>query len=267
MLDSARANEHVKHMVETKLCNSQCVKLDRHAGRPHCRSVSALQYITRQDLVSTDTRFNHHIKQNLIDYIVRTFFNRQYLQHIIAQKDRSHVHVSCVAAYLCSPRIYLTCKNLQDGSWQGNISDASLFAKFIVLQKQLQGPTTVAVTNKHTQEASTMSSNMRWYLVQDVYVWCSTCHSVSVGAAQVSDYWFVAHRCLYTQHVHHKTMRMYKQRMSGTLPQNRMILAIWCQINIQCWISWKIRELKAYTLLCVCTTQLQERYVLCFSPA
>ena len=161
MLDSARANEHVKHMVETKLCNSQCVKLDRHAGRPHCRSVSALQYITRQDLVSTDTRFNHHIKQNLIDYIVRTFFNRQYLQHIIAQKDRSHVHVSCVAAYLCSPRIYLTCKNLQDGSWQGNISDASLFAKFIVLQKQLQGPTTVAVTNKHTQEASTMSSNMR----------------------------------------------------------------------------------------------------------
>ena len=94
LLDSTRVHEHVKHIVETKLCTSECVLLPQRPGCPYSKKISPLQYITRQYFKTSDDRFNHKVKTNLVNFIVATFFNQQYIERIMAFKDVASTQVN-----------------------------------------------------------------------------------------------------------------------------------------------------------------------------
>lgn len=79
--------EHVKGVVVSKLCTTQCVALEQRAGVPHSKAISALQYITRHDFKHEDARFNRRIKENLIDFIIDQYFSQQYLASVIAAQE------------------------------------------------------------------------------------------------------------------------------------------------------------------------------------
>jgi hypothetical protein len=55
--DSDQLHQHVKQLVEEKLCTPECVQLVQQSGAPHSKHISLLQYITRQCLKNNDERF------------------------------------------------------------------------------------------------------------------------------------------------------------------------------------------------------------------
>jgi len=95
--DSDQLHQHVKQLVEEKLCTPECVQLAQQSGAPHSKHISPLQYITRQCLMkNNDNRLNHKIKQNFVDFIISKFFNQAYIQRLMAFKDMTSQPVRCI---------------------------------------------------------------------------------------------------------------------------------------------------------------------------
>ncbi len=93
MKDSRLATNHVIDIVENKLCTAECVVLDQRSKGPYSKGITAIQYITRQNLKASDPKFSHHVKSNLIDFIVRKFFNSKYIERVLAFHAASNSHV------------------------------------------------------------------------------------------------------------------------------------------------------------------------------
>jgi hypothetical protein len=79
-MDSSDCSKHVRDIVENKLCTNASVSLNS-------KGTTALQYITRQNLATSDTRFNHKVKDNLVTFIAKHFFNKAYIVRVMAYRE------------------------------------------------------------------------------------------------------------------------------------------------------------------------------------
>ena len=82
---ASEINNHVKEVVRV-LLTSKSIRvppLTRHQG-----GITALQYITMQDIKASATTFNHHIHENFVKFVKKTFFSSAYLNRVMGHNTR-----------------------------------------------------------------------------------------------------------------------------------------------------------------------------------